>query len=204
MNKELIMLRRFIASLLVALVSESVARADIPLPDHLKYADPEMTFGGIAEHPDYVFHLRFHTYNGNPDSTPYTVVEIPNSKPFPLKLQRRLGDMKLLAMKRTDFAKRAKDEKSLAWLTDKTEGVLAAEVEEPTTVVLKTAKKPPQATYKAQLKNGKLEVELVSRTKDPEANAGSVLPNSMAGLALAAGLASLGMLIVRRRKAGSA
>jgi len=193
--------RRFTLAAIAALAMASTVRADIPLPDHLKYADPQVSFDGVAAHPDYVFHLRFLTFNGAP-SVPYTVVEVPDSKPFLLKLQRRLSNMQLLAMKRTDFAKRARNEKSIAWLTDKTEGVLAAEVDEPTTVVLKTAKEPPQATYRVQLKDGKLEVEVVQRTKSPEANAGRVLPNSMAGVALAAGLASLGMLIVRRRNAG--
>jgi hypothetical protein len=161
-----------------------------------------MAIEGIGEHADYVFCLRFITFVGGPGDTPHTVVQVRDSKPFILDCQRRLFDMKLLAIKRTDFEKRSKSEKSLTWLTDKTEGVLAAEVDAPSTVAPKKLKKPPLTTYRVKWKDGKLAVETVSAPKIEETNSGGVLPNSMAGLALAAGLASLGLLFARRRNAG--
>jgi hypothetical protein len=176
-----------------------VARADIPLPGHLTYIHPQMAFEGIAEQPDYVYYLRYLTFTGGPGGIPHSTIEVRDSKPFVLNCQRRLFDMKLLAIKRADFEKRSKAERSLDWLTDKAEGVLAVEVESPSTVAPKAAKQPPLTTYRVKWKDGKPAVEVVSRAKDQEANSGSVLPNSMAGLALAAGLASLGMLIMRRR-----
>jgi hypothetical protein len=193
--------RRYFLAVIATLTAASAARADIPLPDHLTYVDPQVAFDGIAENPDYVFYLRYLTFNGGPGNTPHTVVEVRDSKPFVLQTERRLMGMKLLAMKRTEFAKLANGQKSLDWLTDKTEGVLAAEFDEPSTVAPKKAKKPPLSTYRVQVKNGKLEVELVARTKLEETNSGGVLQNSMAGLALAGALASLGLLIMRRRNA---
>jgi hypothetical protein len=53
-----------------------------------------------------------------------------------------------------------------------------------------------------RMKDGKLEVETATRTKIQESNSRGVLQNSMAGLALAGALASLGVLIARRRNAG--
>jgi hypothetical protein len=194
--------RCYFLAVLAAFLPASAARADIPLPDHLHYVDPEIRFDGPAENPDYIFHLRYLTFTGAPGGTPYTVVEVRDSKPFLLNTERRLTDMKLLAMKRTEFTKLATGQKSLDWLSDKTEGVLAAEVDEPSTVAPKKAKKPPLSTYRVQVKNGKLELELIARTKLEETNSGGVLQNSMAGLALAGALASLGVLIARRRNAG--
>ena len=38
------------------------------------------------------FILRYKTFSGGPARVPYTVVEVKDSKPFTLKLQRRLFD----------------------------------------------------------------------------------------------------------------
>jgi hypothetical protein len=191
--------QRHLLVALTLLLSAASARADHAIPDYLTYVQPEMAFDGIAEQADYVFCLRYRTYEGGDKGVRHSVIRIRDSKPFVLDCNRRLEDMKLLAINRTDFEKRSKSEKSLTWLTEKTEGVLAAEVDPPSTKALKKAEKPPLTTYRVKLKDGKLAVETVSRPKVEETNSGGVLPNSMAGLALAAGLASLGLLFVRRR-----
>jgi hypothetical protein len=196
------MIRRYFLAAFGVFAAAASARADIPLPSHLTYVKPQLAFEGIAEHADYVFCLRYLTFVGGPSGTPHTVIQVRDSKPFTLDCQRRLIDMQLLAIKKSDFENRSKDEKSLTWLTDKTEGVLAAEVDAPSTVAKKAAKTPPLSTYRVKLKEGKLAVESVSQPDDQESNSRGVLPNSIAGIALAVGLASLGLLLVRRRSTG--
>jgi hypothetical protein len=148
-----------------SLLLVSAVRADLPLPSNLKYVDPRVRFEGIEKHKDYVFHLRFLTFVGGPANVPYRLIEVKDEKPFNLNAKRRLFNMSLLAMERKEFGKRAKDDPSLKWLTDKTEGVLAATVSPPATTAPATVKEAPVTTYRVTLQDGKLTTEMVQETK---------------------------------------
>ena len=181
-------------------VAVSTAWADVPLPSDLKYIDPRMRFDGVEEHKDYVFHLRFLTFSGGPANTPYRLIEVKDAKPFDLKSQRRLTGMALLAMERKEFDKRAKDDPSLKWLTDKTEGVLKASINAPSTVGSVKDKEVPVTEYKTSIKDGKLSAELQKKEKPrSEAAPDGRLPQLAFGVFSALSLAVLGIWFVRRR-----
>ena len=125
--------RTFVFAVASSLLFASAVLADLPLPKNIKYVDPRVSFQGIEKNFDYVFYLRYLTFVGGPASVPHTLVEVKNSNAFNLNCQRRLMDMKLLALDRKEFDKRAKNDPSLKWLTHETEGVLWAEVSPPST-----------------------------------------------------------------------
>jgi hypothetical protein len=193
--------RTFTLAAVCSLLIVSAASADLPLPKDIKYVDPRVRFEGIDAHADYVFHLRFLTFVGGPNGVPYTVIEVKDAKPFNLNAQRRLINMQLLAVERKEFEKRAKDEPSLKWLTDKTEGVLAAKVVSPSTTAPISIKEVPVTTYRVTLQDGKLKVELVEDKKRGQAAPFGSWPNVAFGVVSALSLAWFGIWFVRRGRA---
>jgi len=193
------MRRTLILAVAGSLLVTSAVLADLPLPRNLKYVDPRVSFQGIDKHPDYVFHLRFLTFQGGPGGVPHRLLEVKDSNAFNLNASRRLIDMKLLAMERKEFDKRAKNDRSLKWLTDKTEGVLSAEVAPPSTTAPASVKEAPVTSYRVLLKEGKLTVELVPDKKPGAAAPAGREPFWVAGLGLSAGLVWLGLWFARRR-----
>lgn len=183
-----------------SLVFVSVASADIPLPRDLTYIDPRVRFEGIDKYPDQVFYLRFLTFTGGPGGVPYKLVAVKDTKDFALGAQRRLINMQLLALERKEFEKRAKEDSSLKWLTDKSEGVLAARVNTPSTTARRN-EKPPVTTYRVTLEDGKLKVEQVQSKKTSDATPIRAVPMVAVGLALTVSLSWLGIWLVRRRNA---
>jgi hypothetical protein len=101
--------------------------------------------------------------------------------------------MHLLAMERKEFEKRAKEDPTLKWFTDKTGGVLRANVVSPSTVVSVLVREAPVTTYRVALQDGKLTAEMVGAKKSSSA----VPP--MAGIAVALSLMSFGIWFARRR-----
>src|SRR5688572_19381496 len=95
--------RRFALAAIAALGLAASARADIPLPDNLKYADPQVAFEEVGKHPEFVFYLRYLTSNGGPSGVPHRLLPVKDSKPFGLNAERRLFEMQLLAMDRKEF-----------------------------------------------------------------------------------------------------
>ncbi len=196
---------RIVISAFLLCLAGSVALGDVPLPPDLKYVDPRVRFDGVEKHGDYVFHLRFLTFSGGPANTPYTLIEVKDEKPFQLNAQRRISNMALLAMEKKDFDKRAKDDPSLKWLTDKTAGVLSAYVSTPSTTGSVKAKEVPVTEYKVILKDGKLQVENgVKRRSDAsepnDARSIGRLPQMAFGIFTALALAFAGIWFVRSRR----
>jgi hypothetical protein len=142
--------------------------------------------------------LRFLTFTGGPANVPYTLREVKDAKPFAMNAQRRLGNMTLLAMDRKEFQKRAKEDASLKWLTDKTEGVLKANLDTPDTVGSVKRKEAPVTVYRVTLKDGKLTAET---TRDKKRSDAGPLPMWGFGLVLAFSIAGLGIWFARRRSA---
>jgi hypothetical protein len=195
--------RPLFPAVVLLLAIAAAARADIPLPDNLKYVDPRVAFEGVEKHPDYVFHLRFLTFVGGPSGVPHRLVEVRNADAFNLNAQRRLFDMKLLAMDRKEFEKRSQGNKSLDWLTDETPGVIAAEVDSPSTTAPKKLAEAPVTRYRVELKGGKLTVETVADKQSGIIGRFDSLPTWIAGFALSAAIASGGFLLIRRSSGNS-
>lgn len=171
------------------------AMADVPGPPHLKHVDPIVCFEGVEQHPEYVFFLRFLTYNGGPSNVPYRLEKISNSNPFNLLSAPRLGNMQLLAMSREEFEKRVEGDSSLAWLNDKTDGVLVANLPTASNTVSILVWQTPVTTYRVTLADGHLSAWLVSETAPA-----AVLASWAAGLAALLALAWLGIRFARRRR----
>jgi hypothetical protein len=190
-------MRRILAiAFVLSLVLVSSASADIPLPKDQKYIDPRVKFEGTDKYPDQVFYLRFLTFTGGPANTPPTLIEVKDSNVFPLGAQRRLLNMQMLAMDRKEFDKRAKDSPPSKWLNDKAEGVLAATVPAPSTVVPASVKEAPINSYRVTLTDGKLKVELLEIKKSGAAPA-SNSPWAL-GVVVAVSFAWFGLWFARR------
>lgn len=173
----------------------AASRADIPLPPNMHYIDPFVRFDGLAKLPEYEFRLRFQTFTGGPSGI-YTYRTVPDGKSFNLKCERRLIDMQLLGLKREEFDRRAKEDKSLQWLTDEVPGVLAAEVSPPSTVG-KRGQPTPVSQYRVTLKDGVLQVEEIAVDRG---GASFVSPWAtwISGVALSFGAAGFGLWLSRR------
>lgn len=185
----------FAASLLVV----SAVSADLPLPKTLKYVDPRVRFEDVDKHMDYVFHLRYLTFTASPAGVPHTMVEVKDTKAFNLNAQRRLTDLRLLALERIEFEKQAKADPSLKWLNDKTESVLQASVPTPSTTASVSIKEVPVTTYRVTLKDGKLKVEMVKDKERSEAAPAGLVPPLASGLVSSISLAWFGIWFARRR-----
>ncbi len=182
----------------VSLFVVSAASADIPLPKDLKHVDPVVRFDGVEKHPGQVFFLRFLTFTGSPAGIPHRLIEVKDGKPFALNAQRRLGDVKLLAVERKEFEKRAKEDGSLKWLTDKTAGILVANVPGPSTVAKAALKEVPVTAYQVAIKDGKLTVTKEA-LEGKSGGAGSpLLPLWAFGLLGAFAVAGFGVWVARR------
>ena len=190
--------RTFVFAVAGSLLFAAGVFADIALPGNIKYIDPRVSFQGIEKHPDYVFHLRFLTFSGGPANVPHRLVEVKDSSVFNLNAARRLTDMKLLALERKEFDKRAKDDPSLKWLTDKTEGVLWASVTPPSTTAPANVKEAPVTIYNVSLEEGKLTVELLPGNKRSETAPAGLLSTWVAGLGITACLVCMGLWLRRR------
>ena len=195
------MFRMICIASVLGLFLASVAFADLPLPKDLKYVDPRVRFEGIDNVADQVFYLRFLTFASAPGSTPYTLKEVKDAKPFNLNAQRRLTNMSLLAIERKDFDKRAKDDPSLKWLSDKTDGVKSASLQAPSTVGKISEKEVPVTTYRVALKDGKLTAEMVKDAKRGDAAPIGLMPLWVFGIVSALSIACLGVWAARRRHA---
>lgn len=191
-------------TLTLAMASSS-SRGDIPLPPNLKYIDPVVRFDGLAKLPDYEFRLRFITFVGGPSGVPATYKSVTDGSAFPLGASRRLLDMQLLGLKRDEFARRAKEDPSLRWLTDETPHVLAADVPTPSTTG-KATEAVPVTNYRVSMKDGQLIVERIAADPETKAEASTwwkpLLKTSISLLARFVGVALLGLWIFRGLRFG--
>jgi hypothetical protein len=194
------MARSYFFAVVGSVLVASSAAADVPLPKDLQYVKPRLRFEGIEAQPDYVFYLRYLTFSGGPAGVPHTLTPVKDAKVFTLDAARRLIDMKLLAMDRKAFAKRAEDDPSLKWLTDKTEGVLSAGVPTPSTTAPASLKEAPVTAYHVALKNGQLTVEMLPKTKRGETAPFGPAPGWVIGLVGAISLVWLGLWLARRNR----
>lgn len=199
--------RTFVMAFTVGLLIARAASADMSpsMPKGYKYADPRVNFEGIEQHPDYVFHLRYLTYGGKgkqrDDDATHSTIPVKDSKAFSLKTKEYLTDVYLLAMDRKEFDKRAKEDPTLNWLTDKTEGVLRASITELRTNVSEDVKEVPVITYRISLKDGKLSAELDQKKKS-EAGPFRMLPGWAFGLMISLALAWFGLWFAWRYNNG--
>jgi hypothetical protein len=189
------MIRTAMLSCFLVLTLAQAARADIPLPFYNSYVKPWVRFEGIEDHPDHVFYLRFLTFSGGPSGLPHQLIEIKNSDAFDPHLQRRISDMSLLVMSRSEFAKRASEDASLLWLNKETDGALNLPLLPPATVAWIISDSTPVTTYRVSLSGRRPSVEKLA----PE---WTWLQLSIGGAA-AISLTLLGIWLFRRRKVAS-
>lgn len=129
------------------------------IPKDQKLAEPRLQFTGITDQPEYAFVLRYSvTYLGG------IPIEVKDDKEIKITFQKTdrisvMNSLTLYALKRKDFEKRQKDDPSLKWLTEKTEGVLIAELKPLDTTIPNTLKENPLNRYQVTIKEGKLNVE---------------------------------------------
>jgi hypothetical protein len=190
-------MRHFLAFVIVVGLAVLPARADVPLPKNLRYIDPRVRFENVDAYPDHVFYLRYLTFSGGPANIPYTLVSVKNIQPFNLNAQRRLINMHLLAVERKTFEEKAKQEPDLKWLTDKTDGVLKASFNEPSTTAPANVKEAPVTNYRIQLKGGKLRV-VPGEQKSRQAEPAGPLPVRVLAVAFSVSLAWLGIWFAGR------
>jgi hypothetical protein len=170
------------------------------LPKDRKIAEPPVSFEGIDKHADYIFHLYYSgTYIGS------DLIEVKDANAIILKFKLPkdrvpvVSSMSLLAMDRTEFDKRKKDDPSLKWLNAETKGVLSAKLSPPPTTVPVTVKEIPLTTYRVTLKDGKLSAEKVEDEKKGEKEPTGLLPTWTFGIAGSVSIAWLGIWVARRR-----
>ena len=195
------MRRSTLLALFVGLMVASVASADIPLPKDQKYITPRVRFEDVDKYADQVFFLRYHSGAGNPYAGPPTILEVMNAEAFEMKVGRRLASVQLFAVPRDEAAKlRAKDP-TLAWVSDKTPGLLVSKVDSPSTVGSVKDKEVPVTAYRVKIKDGKLTVETLPSEKRGEAPADGRLPLVVFGTLVSMSVILFGLWFVRRRGA---
>jgi hypothetical protein len=193
------MRRPFLLATAVCLLLAAAATADVPLPPDLKHVTPRVRFEGLDKAADYVFFLKYNSGNGNPFAAPPRYVEVKNAEPFEMGGGRRIVGVALFAVPRADAAKLREKDPTMAWLSDKTPGVLKADVQAPSTVVSVKVTEVPVTTYRVRLADDKLKVEMApveeKRGEAPARRLGLVV----VGLSLSLSLALFGLWFVRRR-----
>ena len=175
----------------VSIASASRADVSVPLSWYEKHVDPKLRFEGIEDHGDYVFYLRFFNYHGNPKFGRHYFVEVKNSDAFGLGNYRRLSDLSILALKRSEFERRSADDPSLQWLTNKTAGVLYAPLSMPGGVGTMLDSDTSVKAYRVTLASGELMVEDVTPANWTRLSV---------GLCAAISLIALGIWFARRRR----
>jgi hypothetical protein len=113
---------------------------------------------------------------------------------------RRIVGVTLFAVPKDEAEKLKEKDPTLAWLNDKTPGILSASVTAPSTVVSRNLQEVPVTSYKIKLAEGKLSVEMVQPQKRGEAPTNDRLRVATVALALSGSLALLGLWLVRRRR----
>ena len=177
----------------------SAASADVLHPGE-KVVDPRVSFVGIDEYPDYVFYLRYQASRGAED-IPYRMIEVKDVSAFNLSVRNHLGHMFLLAIKRSEFNKRAMDDLSLNWLTEKSTEVIHAVLRKPSTRGSIYDVQAPVSAYRVTLQNGQINVDGPDVETFPHPSAWvNVLPMFVFGIFIALSLATLGIWFVRRRR----
>jgi hypothetical protein len=194
------MRRPILLALCLALIGLSRASADVPLPPDLKYVTPRVRFEGVDKYADYVFYLKYYSGQGNPYASPPKYIEVKNTDAFDMTGGRRLVSVQLFAVAREDAARLLAKDSSLAWLSDKTPGLVVASVIAPSTTAPASVKEVPVTTYRVTLADGKLTVEKVAADKKRTEAPADRLPLVVVGTALAASLALFGLWLARRRR----
>jgi hypothetical protein len=175
----------------------------LPVPKDHRPVDPSVRFEGVDKYPEYIFHLVVLWRDADKQSL---LVEVKEAKILPLQFSGKdvpkdhtpYASLLLKAMKRVDFAKRAKDDPKLSWLDRNPEGVLAVRLEPPVLTVPIAQKEVPVTTYRVKLSDGELRAEKVGGDKSGTAFPGGLLPQWAFGLTSSLSLAWLGIWLARR------
>lgn len=189
------MIRTLTLACLFGLLVTASVQADVPLDKGLKYVDPVLAFEGVEKNPDYVFFIRFKTFTGGPARVKPTLKQVKDDKPFVMGAQRRLFELNVLAVPKKLYDEKNKADATNAWLTEKTEGVLAAPFDAPSTVGKEADKEVPVTHYNVTITDGKLVVKSVKKKADA-----SLVPLWLVGLVSAFSLVWFGVWMTRRSK----
>lgn len=187
----------------LCLVFASSASADLPRPPNpgIKVVQPRVRFEGVDKYGDHVFFLKYNSGDGNPFATPPWTVEVKDSKAFTLYgTGKRIVNMHVLAVERQEYEQRKAENPKLDWLSDKTPGVLKANITAPSTSGSVKDTEVPVTEYRVTLGDGKLSVENLPKEKrTSEAPPGGRAPTWVAAIACALSFTFLGLWFARRR-----
>ena len=197
------MKRFFLLTGAILLALASTSTADLPPPPGIVEVTPRVRLVGMDKYPDHVFYVTLKTSRGNPKAGTLLRFEMKNADPVTLKgSQRRIADMYVLAIDRKDFEKRKAADDTLAWLTEKADGVLSASVTPPSTVGKAKDKEVPVTEYTVSIADGKLTAAMKAAEKAKSTSALSAdgqLQPWVIGIACALSLGLFGIWFARRR-----
>jgi hypothetical protein len=173
--------------------------ADIPNPD-FRGIEPTMSFAGVEDHPDHVFLI--HVEDGPSVILTERIIPIPGPEPFMPGFERRIKRVTILAVPKAEYERRRNDAASP--FSPESPEVLACEIPSPATSLHVSSPEPDTLRYRVVMGDGKLLVKPVpAKTR----NSSSAVPfrSRMAwwGIALAASIAWLGLMVGRRLVRGS-
>lgn len=190
----------------LCILSWTPVRADIPNPNS-RDIEPTMSFAGMDDHPDHVFLI--HVEDGPSVIHKKRVIPIPGPEPFVPGFQRRIKKVTILAVPKAEYEKQGKD--AALPFSPESPGVLACEIPCPATALHISAPDPDVLRYRVEIDDAKLRVTPVPlRVKPVPAktrDASSAVPrrsrSALWGLAVAASIAWLGLVVGRRLVRGS-
>jgi hypothetical protein len=170
------------------------------LPKFERHVDPRLSFEGVDEYPNHRFFLRYQTFQRGPQE--YSVIEVTNSRPVTLKIERYLGSVQLLAVERKAYAERRRKDLDDDWELQRITGALTANMTAPSTTAPLIGKRPV-SQYRVRLEDGKLSVESTQNRKSSRAEPVGPLPAWTLAIAFSASLAWLGICFAGRGRAGT-
>ena len=183
----------------LCILSWTSVRADIPVPD-FREIEPTMSFAGVEDHPDHVFLI--HVEDGPSVILEERIIPIPGPEPFVPGFERRMNKVTILAVPKAKYEQRRKDAASP--FSPESPEVLACEIPSPATSLHVSSPDPDVLRYRVVLDGGTLRVKPVpAKTRDSSSAVPGRSRTAWWGIAVAAAIAWLGLVVGRRLVRGS-
>lgn len=182
---------------IVALIACATARADIRNPD-IRDIQPQMAFAGVRNHPDLVFliHVRDKGYWGPNVEFESRVLPIPGPQPFAPGFRNTIDRVTILAVPKAAYD--TLTEAGRQALSAESPGVLSCGIERPRMVIDANEPDPPPMRYRVSVADGALRVERAPDDRDSSQARPGGGRRVWWGIALAASVAWLGLVVGRR------
>lgn len=182
---------------IVALLVCATARADIRNPD-IRDIQPEMAFAGVQNHPELVFliHVRDKGYWGPNVEFESRVLPIPGPRPFAPGFRNTIERVTVLAVPKAAYDKLTEEDRQA--LSAESPGVLSCRIERPRMFVDVKDPDPAPIRYRVSVAEGELSVKPAPGDRESSRARPGRGPRAVWGLALAASVAWLGLVVGRR------